>query len=87
MIIKLYTRNESLFILEGVEDVSVPSNPAKGDYALEPWSVYDFETHEEEPERTPKYIEYAKDGPSVLKVFNLAYICNDEGKTIETVRV
>lgn len=90
MLIKLYTENNSLVIIDNVTDVSVPSSPAYGEYALESYfKVYNFETPLDNPadeaKRTRKVIEFAKDAPCVLMVYNVAYICNDDGKTIEKV--
>lgn len=83
MIIKYYTQDASLIIIENVTDVCVPANPAFGDYALEPWQVFDFDS--DQAGNPPKIISYAKDGPCMLKVWGVAYICNDDGKTLEKV--
>lgn len=87
MLIKLYTKDASLHMIENVTDVSVPANPAFGDYSLEPWQVFDFELErpQDEREKPGKVITFAKDGPCMMKVWNVAYICTDEGKTIEKV--
>jgi len=87
MIIKYYTSDLRTVIIDGVSDVHINSNPAFGDFALKPWQVFKFD----EPEncaptpRPSKVITYAKDGPCVLYVYNIAYVCNDDGKTIEKV--
>jgi len=89
MIIKYYSTDGSLYIIEGVEDVAVPNNPVFGDYALDPRKVFDFEHGNDENDRAPlnpqRIITYVKDGPCMLKVWGVAYICNDDGKTIEKV--
>lgn len=86
MIIKNYTRDGSLTIIDNVTDVAVPTAPSFGDYALDPWAVFEFEDAALTSEEKPSVITYAKDGPCALKVWGVAYICNDDGKTIETVR-
>lgn len=86
MLIKHYTLDGSLYIIDNVQDVHVPTNPAMGDYSLEAWKVFDFD----DPKETvtvhkPKIITYVCDGPCVLKVYGISYICNNDGKTIEKV--
>lgn len=88
MIIKYYSTDSTLTIIEDVTDIRVPANPAFGDYANDPWLVFDFDHDNDTPVMPPhpqKVISYAKDGPCMLKVYGVAYICNDEGKTIEKV--
>lgn len=88
MLIKYYSLDSSLHIIENVTDIGVPSNPAFGDYANDPWQVFDFDFDPRSiPESRPCFrpISYAKDGPCMLKCYNIAYICNDDGKTIEKV--
>lgn len=92
MLIKYYTLDGSLVIIDSICDVSSPSNPAFGEYASDNYKVYDFDTkdhgtHGSTPNGTPKIIEFANDGPCILKVFGTAYICNDDGKTIEKVSI
>ena len=74
MLIKLYTKDGSLHIIEGITDVSVPMSPSFGDYSLEPWQVFDFDRSPNDIGSPPKVIEYAKDGPCMLRVTNIAYI-------------
>ena len=85
MLIKYYTTDERTIILDNISDVHINSNPAFGDFALDPWVVYSFDEPDDELLRPNKVITFAKDGPCVLYVFGTAYVCNDEGKTIEKV--
>ena len=90
MLIKLYTEDNSLAIIDNITDISVPSFPAHGEYASENYKVYNFETPTElktEQKRPFKIIEFAKNAPCILYVYGTAYICNDDGKTIEKVSV
>lgn len=85
MIIKYYSYvDQSIYIIDGVQDVAVPSNPAFGDYALHPWKVFNFDTSLP-TDYVAKAITFSKDGPCMLRVYGTAYICNDAGKTIEKV--
>ena len=87
MLIKYYTADLRTIIIDGIQDVHINANPAFGDFALDPWKVFDFEEPQDQAPvpRPSKVITYAKDGPCVLYVRNVAYVCNDEGKTIEKV--
>lgn len=87
MIIKYYTEDKTLIIIDKVEDVEVPFKPAFGDYTDEAWKCYDFDNQDRDPNyRKPsKVITFAKDGMCALKVYGIAYICTDDGKTIEKV--
>lgn len=92
MLIKYYSKDQSLIIIDGICDISVPSFPAHGEYASENYKVYDFDNCFKEqsgrvvnPELPHKIIEFSKDAPCILKVYGTAYICNDDGKTIEKV--
>lgn len=87
MIIKYYTADLRTIIIDGVSDVHINANPCFGDFALDPWQVFKFD----EPEdcvpipKPSKVITYSKEGCCVLYVYNVAYVCNDDGKTIEKV--
>lgn len=85
MLIKYYSQDASLHIIENVTAVRVPANPAMGDYALEPWQVFCFDEELTRDQKPVKVISYEKDGPCMLKVYGVAYICSDDGKTIEKV--
>lgn len=79
MIIKYYTTQASTIILDGVSDVCI--------YKEKPELSEGFDTFtfSDEKSEFPQYITYAKDGPCMLVVNGLAYVCNDDGKTIEKV--
>ena len=90
MLIKYYATNDDLHIIEDVTDVSVLAHAPEGiedeengwsEYILEDTSM--FEKMFQPPKA--KIIQYSKDGPCRLFVFGSAYICSDEGKTIERV--
>lgn len=85
MLIKNYTTDGTLVIIDGITDVAIPKNPPFGEYALEPWQVFDFENEKRPKSEKPYVITFSKHGPCALKVWNKAYICNDEGRTIERV--
>lgn len=80
MIIKYYTTQLTTIILDGVSDVCIYQEKPELD------GEYEEYFYSEEKAEHPKYITYAKDAPCLLRVDNIAYICNDEGKTIETVK-
>lgn len=82
MIIKYYSPAGSTHIIAGVQDVSIIHEPEYHQYLQEPWQLFD----DEGPAKgSAPIISYAKDGPCALAVRGTAYICNDEGKTIEKV--
>jgi len=88
MLIKYYSTSGDVIIMDNVQDVRINPNPAFGDFALDPWQVFEFDNIEQNcapPQRPSKVITFAKDGPCVLYVWNVAYVCNDDGKTIEKV--
>lgn len=95
MIIKYYTKDGTLVLIEHVADICVPTRPAFGDYSLDFWRVFDFDSEKDyngRPDRKPNdpkphsVITYSDgNGPCALYVYNTAYICTDEGKTIEKV--
>lgn len=84
MLIKYYSLDGSLVIIDGICDISVPTSPPRGEYASNNYKVYEFD-HIPEPSAPITIIEFAKDAPCILKVYGTAYICNDDGKTIEKV--
>lgn len=83
MIIKYYTQDGSLVIIENVEDVCVPSSPLVDSSEDQDYAYFDFDPDALTEPR--KHITYAKEGPCVLCVRGTAYICNNDGKTIEKV--
>lgn len=93
MIIKNYTlgMGGSVSIIEGVEDVTVHLNTFKGKntgqvtpHTPNSW-IYQDDVADDQDVR---FIDFKKDGIyHRLYVTNFAYVCNDEGKTIETVKV
>lgn len=85
MLIKYYTTDATLIIIENVTDVAVPASLNAEDYSA--YAEYCFDAVSEDTGFPCKYITYSKDGPCALMVYNIAYICNDEGKTIEKVYV
>lgn len=92
MIIKLYTRGavNNLHIIENVKRIKVhggDSNylPLFVDDLVSPFDLEHL-NHAGEP---CKAIQFEREDGSIetLVVLNKAYICNDDGKTIETVKV
>lgn len=99
MLIKNYTLGLAgeIHITENVTDVVVHTNqylgknsgPTPGDTAGGPrvpnsW-IYQDDVKDDQPVR---FIDYTKDGiRNRLYVTNFAYICSDDGKTIERVKV
>lgn len=79
MLIKYYTTQATTIILDGVSDICI--------YKEKPElsNGYDEFIFSEEKSEFPKYITYAKNGPCMLQVNGIAYVCNDDGKTIEKV--
>ena len=96
MLIKIIALSGDIHIISNVDDVSVlrgdksysPNDPA-------PHPMKDFffdwlDTNDPyEPDHDKVYsvreIHFSKDGPCRLFVARLAYICNDDGRTIEKV--
>ncbi len=92
MLIKLYTKKNDLHIIENVKDVSVMNgdmsyNPDVPDDSGFQVFVFDEFPHsvKSDGEYLVREIRYADDGPCKLLVANKAYICNDEGRTLEKV--
>jgi hypothetical protein len=93
MLIKLYDSMPSndLHIIEGVSGVTVHSGTflKRNNGPCEVIGMeYDYQPSASE-ETEVRYISFNNmDGILTrLRVYNLAYVCNDQGKTIETVRV
>lgn len=94
MIIKLYTRNDELIIIENITDVRIsnkmqeysPNKPTLiGPYKE---SFYDGSLNSTSDNETyaVREIRFVKDGVgNSLYISNFAYVCNDDGKTIEKV--
>lgn len=95
MLIKNYTRSGDLQIIENVKDVTVkaacicydPTVPTVG-----PWKEFFFEPVQDlssDDAKGTTYVAqeicYAHDGPCKLFVTGHAYICNDDGKTLEKI--
>lgn len=92
MIIKLYTRGavNHLHIIENVTRVKVHGGNNHCSRLFVDGLVNPFELEHLDHTNEPcKAIQFERtDGQmETLLVFNKAYICNDDGKTIETVRV
>lgn len=97
MLIKIYSRfDNTLHIIDGVTDVSVKD----GNVSYNPHRPIDPELsgkdlflevrapdEDYETEYVTREITYAKDGICRLFICGVAYICNDDGKTIEKVSV
>jgi len=81
MIIKYYTNDPQplIVILENVSDVTV--------FQDEPEIEGEFTTlnFDNQVGGTHPCITYADDGVRLLHVYGTAYICNNDGKTIEKV--
>lgn len=92
MLIKLYTRGavENLYIIENITQVRVKrclsyESNLKSPYDIEPSKSYE---HLDMTGEGFVKIEYEKEGnPLAIRVYNKAFICNDEGKTVEPVFV
>ena len=87
MLIKIYTLNNNIHIIENVQDVTVyDKSPSDIDdaelYIFDDISVFD---EGDNKKLSPKFIEYAKDGVCRALIYNKAYICNNDGKTLEKV--
>lgn len=93
MLIKVVAANGDIHIIENVQDVSVKAGmqdffPYKSLDELDYYQRMFFEHGDyegQESKYSVREINYAKDGPCRLYICNLAYICTDEGKTIEKV--
>lgn len=81
MIIKYYTTQGTTIILDNLTDVHIyDSRPLfEGEFNL-----FEFDRALDKDEKT-KFITYARDGACMLVVHATAYVCNDDGKTIEKV--
>ena len=79
MLIKYYTTQATTVILDNVSDICIYKEKPE----LE--NGYDSFCFSDETSEFPQYITYAKNGPCMLHVHGLAYVCNDDGKTIEKV--
>jgi len=85
MLIKLYTLENDIHIIEGVQDVTVYNTAPESPRECELFVFDDIGKVVGNPAFPSRIIEYAKDGICQLLVFNKAYICNDDGKTLEKV--
>lgn len=92
MIIKAYTNNfpEEIYLIEGASDVVVHQNLFSGpqcgpDRPIITTFRYIDNASPDEPD-TFKIIDYTQNSIGTrLVIRNRAYVCNDEGKTIEKV--
>ena len=85
MLIKYYDLNNNIHLIEKVKDVSIyKSVPEANEGLLETIVLegFDFSKEIKDP---CKIVHYSDNGLKQLLVFNVAYICNDDGKTIEKV--
>lgn len=84
MLIKVYTTSEDLHIFEHVTDVSILRDIPDGfDVG---WETYQFEDSPvNEGDVFTPLLRWAQDGPKQTFVYNKAFICNDDGKTLEKV--
>lgn len=92
MIIKYYALDGTMYIIDAVSDVRVVNDEDMlGLCVIENYDGHMFGEPDEKQigERMPKpkFIAYTKEMSYALKVNNVAYICNDDGKTIEKVSV
>lgn len=90
MIIKLYARGATphLHIIEGVSQVSVDARTTKSDVFGFDGAVTTQYEHLNHDDEDCRLITFVSEGTvKSLLVYNKAYICNDEGKTIEAVIV
>lgn len=94
MLIKVYTTSEDLHIIENVKDVSVIAgdriyNPDIPDDSGFQTLVFDKFQHSvgHGAEYLVREIRFANDGPYKVIIANKAYICNNDGKTLEKVIV
>ena len=91
MIIKYYTNEfpETLYILEDVSDIEAPTSLVTEHTPSEiheaPVVVHQYDRNYDE-KSFAKIVFFKKDGAlHQLNVFGTAYICNNDGKTIEKV--
>ena len=82
MLIKYCDLNHNVHLIEKVKDVSIyKSAPEDNDGLLETMVLDDFDFSKEI--KTPcKVVHYADNGLKQLLVFNVAYICNDDGNIL-----
>lgn len=100
MLIKLYTNDKDIVIIENVTDVCIkeglkeyrPWQPKEAfDSTQDAYEDLFFDSYGRSATPTKsealvvREITYAKDGPKRLYVMKRAYVCNDEGKTIHVV--
>lgn len=87
MLIKYYGLDGSLTIIDSISDVRVPKNPDIQAFENDlSWNTFTFDGPVDNSTKCDlRAITYADDGPCVLIVWGIAYICNDDGKTIERV--
>lgn len=88
MLIKNYTKDGNMHIIDGVSDVSVLNN-FNQDIGDSENILYQEELAELAKDDHPvcKAIQYIDrdERLTTLMIANVAYICNDQGKTIEKV--
>lgn len=87
MIIKYYNNIGDLHIIENVEEVAVPFKHVEDPqtYSDSGFRVYNLDDHVSSS-IIPRIVTYVKDNtPCALRVTGIAFICTNEGKTIEKV--
>jgi hypothetical protein len=89
MLIKYYNLDDDIYIIEGVQDVTIPSKESADRQATQDVEGFnEFNFDKVVSALAPlRFIEYAKDGPCRLFVYGTAYICSDDGKTIHKLEV
>jgi len=88
MLIKYYGLDGCVYLIDGVTDVMIGSTLSD----IEKYPQQENVNHlilegVVESGRLAKIVSYAKDGAHKLFVYGLAYICNDDGKTIHKVEM
>ncbi len=84
MLIKYYDLNNNIHLIEKVKDVSIYNKVPEESDEIETMVLEDFD-FSKEVKNPCKVVHYADNGLKQLLVFGKAYICNDDGKTIEKV--
>jgi hypothetical protein len=83
MLIKYYSPTGSIHLIENVSDVAIIPEPDHEQYKSDAWDYFDFDQGPTIDK--PTVVSFGRDGACARAVRGYAYICNDEGKTLEKV--
>ena len=85
MIIKYYDLDKNIHLIENVKDISIYNRlPEEPIAEIETIVLEGFDLSKEITIPC-KVVHYSDNGLKQLLVFGIAYICNDDGKTLEKV--